>query len=296
MILNHRSCEKPLNLKDLVVEIGFGRGDFLISLARKHPDETFLGFELSGISIEKTYKRLLREGITNVILVQMDAFWGFHFLLKKGAVKVIYLNFPDPWFKKRHKKRRLTSLKNLSMFASKMKKGARLILTTDYGPLVEYTAEEAEKAGCFQIREALTPPEVLKTKYAQKAIARGMGIRTIELELFSNPVYTPPSVELAEEMFPVKLKAPPTREKLSNRLFRLDEKTVLKTYSCLETPDRILIEALLSEEGFVQRFFVEVKKDRGDSYLMDISPFSEIIRTEKVKKAVKVLAEEGIRP
>ncbi len=287
MILNHRTCEKPLPLRQLIAEIGFGRGDFLIFLSRKYPNRIIAGFEVSGISIEKAERKLRKRGITNVILIQLDAYQGFYFILAEESVREIYLNFPDPWFKKKHHRRRITSHRNLLMFASRMERGGKIYLRTDYHPLIEFTFSQARSTGLFKILTEDFLGDLPETKYGQKAVKEGRKVYTLTLELIKKPPYTPPRIM---GMFNVKVRGVLEEERLANKSFKIGRETVLKTYGVIRTKDGFLVEALLSENGFVQRFFISVKENNGN-LIFDVSPFSEVIRTPDLYKAIKTFAE-----
>ena len=295
MILNHRTCQKPLPCDNTFVEIGFGRGDFLISLAKKQKNNQIIGFEISGISVEKAEKRIRRLGITNVLLIQMDAFWGFHFLLKRQSVRDIFINFPDPWFKKRHFKRRLTSPERLSIFASRLKRGGTIRIKSDYKPFIDYTVRSAEELGIFRIKEAhRTSPNPL-TKYEEKALSRGGKVYEIILELIEHPAFREPEIKEAIDMFRVRKKGKLLQDIAKNQEVKVMDGTVLKTFKVFGCGDRKLIECLISERGFTQRFLLEVK-EHGEFSEIDISPFSEVIRTEGIRKAVEKVSELWIRP
>lgn len=94
--------DKPLN-----VEIGSGNGHFLVNLAKEKPNELFLGVELKFDRICKTVSKLEKRGIENVRLFFGDAFLLFKDYLAPESVSSVYYNFPDPWPKRRHHKKRL---------------------------------------------------------------------------------------------------------------------------------------------------------------------------------------------
>ena len=111
-IVDPKELGRPLDLAaifgreaPLEVEIGFGYGHFLVRKAKEAPERNFLGFELSSKCIRKTISKIEKAGIANVRLVRMDARLGFYFLPER-SVSVTYMNFPDPWPKKKHKNKR----------------------------------------------------------------------------------------------------------------------------------------------------------------------------------------------
>ncbi len=292
-LINPTRVRKPLPFENLLVEIGFGRGDFITRLARENPDKVILGFELSGISIEKLLRRVKKERLENVFCVHMDAFWGFYFLLRDSSVERIFMNYPDPWFKRRHIKRRLTSKRNLYLFSLKMKPGGNINIRTDHYPFLEYTLEQIKELGGFSAYQRELSIEDPITKYEKKWLSMGKKIYELTLVKEGNASCQPlPKVKEVDQVFPVKLEAQRVRvENLENKEFKLSNDTVLKTFKAYRGSNGWLVEALLAEEGFVQKFFFEIREREKEVWILDISPFSQIIRTERLQKAVEKLAE-----
>ncbi len=117
-------------LKDFYLEIGSGKGDFLINMAKVNPDKFFVGVEKNVTCSGITAKKLVESKETNAKLLFADAI-NILPLLKDGSVNTIFLNFSDPWPKKRHHKRRLTSDVFLKEYQRVIIKGGRLIFKTD---------------------------------------------------------------------------------------------------------------------------------------------------------------------
>ena len=93
--------------RQLIVEIGFGRGEFLIEQAHKAPGSAFLGIEVSHKRCLKLARRLARTELTNVRLIEMTAQRAVREFLPWSSVSCFWINYPDPWPKKRHRDRRL---------------------------------------------------------------------------------------------------------------------------------------------------------------------------------------------
>ncbi|RMF55102.1 MAG: tRNA (guanosine(46)-N7)-methyltransferase TrmB, partial [Calditrichaeota bacterium] len=91
----------------LAVEIGFGNGEFLMNWARQQPDWNFVGVELSLASMERILKRIHQSGIRNVKPIHEDARFAIREFFPDNSIRHVMMNFPDPWFKERHKHRRL---------------------------------------------------------------------------------------------------------------------------------------------------------------------------------------------
>ena len=140
--------EELSKLSGFYLEIGSGKGDFLINMALKFPDKQFVGIEKNVTCSGITAKKMVEAEVKNAKLVYADAA-NILPLLKDGSVKVIFLNFSDPWPKKRHHKRRLTSNLFLKEYLRVLPKGGRLIFKTDnldlFNDSIEYFDESEFK-------------------------------------------------------------------------------------------------------------------------------------------------------
>ncbi len=125
----------------LHLEIGSGKGDFVIGMARKYPDVNFLAIErdlsIAGILAKKVFESELQN--IRVINGDFDLLYPNLCSLKYD---VIYLNFSDPWPKKRHEKRRLTHVKRLEEFATLLKDNGELRIKTDNDGLYAFSLEQ----------------------------------------------------------------------------------------------------------------------------------------------------------
>ena len=140
------------NYKDYYLEIGSGKGQFLVNMAKNHPDTFFIGMERNVTCAGFTAKKLVESEINNAKLVFADAGQVLP-LINEESVNGIFLNFSDPWPKKRHAKRRLTSDSFLNQYMRILKKGAKLIFKTDNFDLFTYSLELVETSP-FKLVEA----------------------------------------------------------------------------------------------------------------------------------------------
>ncbi|GAX01240.1 tRNA (guanosine(46)-N7)-methyltransferase TrmB [Secundilactobacillus silagei] len=120
------------------VEIGIGKGQFIIEMARQNPEINFLGIEIQESVIATALRKLVESGLTNVQLVETDGA-NIDTLFAEGEVDKLYLNFSDPWPKKRHTKRRLTAPNFLVHYQKVLKKAGRIQFKTDNRGLFEYS-------------------------------------------------------------------------------------------------------------------------------------------------------------
>jgi len=125
---------------DVVLEIGFGRGEFLLDLAERFPGTAFLGVEVSYKRVLKLARKLARTELTNVRLLEARAENVVRDLLPLESLDEAWINFSDPWPKARHEGRRLIQPAFISELVQCMKPGGRLHIATDDVPYAEQIA------------------------------------------------------------------------------------------------------------------------------------------------------------
>ena len=134
--------------RPLFLEVGMGKGRFLMDMARLHPDRNFVGIEMyDSVLLRAVQKReQLEEDLPNLYFIRMDA-RNLPDVFEKGEVDKIYLNFSDPWPKERHAKRRLTSRRFLERYDKILAPEGTVEFKTDNRPLFEFSLEEVKEAG-----------------------------------------------------------------------------------------------------------------------------------------------------
>ena len=171
--------------KPVVFEIGSGKGDFIAAISLTHPEYNYLGIERVKTVAGMMAKKLVDQGNENVKVFPWNAELIFD-EIKEGFVEAIYLNFSDPWPKKKHEKRRLTFIKFLEQYYRILKKGGRLYFKSDNDSLFEYTKEEIglTKFKVISIEEnyAFDEQTDFITEYENKFRSVGKSIHRIILE------------------------------------------------------------------------------------------------------------------
>ncbi|MDJ0851461.1 MAG: tRNA (guanosine(46)-N7)-methyltransferase TrmB [Myxococcota bacterium] len=127
----------PIAPHPLVVDIGFGRGEFLLALAEKQPEVAFLGVEVSFKRVLKMARRLAKTALGNVRLVEGRAEEAVAHL-PEASVDVAWVNFPDPWPKKRHHRRRLLQPDFVAQLCRRLVPGGVLNVATDHKAYAEH--------------------------------------------------------------------------------------------------------------------------------------------------------------
>jgi len=131
-------CAKPT-----YIEIGPGKGDFIISLAKKYPDLNFIVIELNKTVAGICLKHIDEAELLNIRLVSGD-FYRFVDQIGPSSIEGIFLNFSDPWPKHKHENRRLTSERFLLAYAYVLKMGGKIYQKTDNVDLFDYSLANYE--------------------------------------------------------------------------------------------------------------------------------------------------------
>jgi len=144
--LNFRA--EPLDLDTLfgrtapvTLEIGFGNGELLATLAEQHPERNFLGIEVHRPGVGRLLMNLHETGLSNVRVSSHDAVEVLREQIPAQGLDRILIFFPDPWPKKRHHKRRIIQPAFATLLASRLAPGGRLHLATDWEDYKDHMLE-----------------------------------------------------------------------------------------------------------------------------------------------------------
>lgn len=170
---------------EFYLELGSGKGKFLADMALSNPDKFFIGVERNVTCCGFTAKKLVEQEIKNAKLMFENADMVL-MNLKDESVKTIFLNFSDPWPKKRHTKRRLTANSYLDNYYRVLEKGGKLIFKTDNTELFDFSKENMQESK-FKVLsidenyDGLDPFDA-QTEYEISFRAEGYPIHRIILE------------------------------------------------------------------------------------------------------------------
>ena len=134
------------NNNPIHIEIGMGKGKFIHTMAKLHPDINYVGIEKYSSVLLRAIQKMEEEELPNLKFLRMDA-EDIATVFAPGEVDRIYLNFSDPWPKDRHARRRLPSREFLARYDVILKKEGRLAFKTDNRDLFDFAVEELEPAG-----------------------------------------------------------------------------------------------------------------------------------------------------
>jgi tRNA (guanine-N7-)-methyltransferase len=161
--------------KPLWLEIGFGGGEHLAHMAASYPQVEIIGCEPFVNGIAMLLGKIRQAGVQNLCLHPGDVRDLFD-VLPAGCLSKVFLNYPDPWPKARHHRRRFVTPEYLLPLARAMQPGSELRVATDIADYVRQTLEEVPPAG-FDLVQQTGPGEAwedwLSTRYEQKALREG---------------------------------------------------------------------------------------------------------------------------
>ena len=134
------------NNNPIYIEIGMGKGQFIIENAKRYPNINFIGIEKYDSILALALKKINIE-LPNLVMIRLDAF-NIDSIFKE-EIDTIYLNFSDPWPKKRHAKRRLTSPEFLKKYDLIFKNNNHIVMKTDNKDLFSYSIKTLNNHGYY---------------------------------------------------------------------------------------------------------------------------------------------------
>ena len=167
------------NENNIEIEIGTGKGKFIIEKAIQNPNINFIGIEKYDSPLVSAVKKLEELDINNLRLICYDAL-NIENIFDREISK-IYLNFSDPWPKKRHTKRRLTSDRFLEKYDLIFKDTKRIEMKTDNDDLFEYSCESLTNYGYKIIEKDTNHISNITTEYEDKFRNIGKNINYINV-------------------------------------------------------------------------------------------------------------------
>jgi tRNA (guanine-N7-)-methyltransferase len=159
--------------RPLWLEIGFGGGEHLVHMAARNPDVALIGAEPFVNGIAMLLGKIRTAGVSNLRIHPGDVRDLFE-VLGPASVSKVFLNYPDPWPKARHHRRRVVTQEYLLPLARITAAGSEFRVATDIPDYVRQTLEEVPQAGFELIHQGSDPwDDWLSTRYEQKALREG---------------------------------------------------------------------------------------------------------------------------
>ncbi len=120
------------NDKLLALEIGCGIGDFIVQVAERHPEWNFIAIDIFNQGCRQTCCRIESSGLQNILMLRMEARYLMYHYLPAGSLAAIYINCPDPWPKKKQRKRRLLNAEFVDLALYCLQDNGQLNFATDF--------------------------------------------------------------------------------------------------------------------------------------------------------------------
>lgn len=291
--------------RPLIVEIGFGQGQYLLHLVETHPDAHIIGLEIANQCLLKAERAIERRNLKNLRVIHTTAETALHHLFEPASLSAIHINFPDPWFKSDHKHRRLLKRQTLDAMVSRMQPGADFYLATD---ILEYAQMSADLlAATPGLTNKLTTPWAeslpgrIVTKYEAKARAEGRDCYYFAYQRNAQPA---PQVAVIKEleMPHVILHSPQSfTEMLANfqrSEHRLDD-TYINLMYAYQSVKAVLFEVYVKEPTIDQHVaLLLMQRPTDNEYTIRLSALGTPRPTAGIHQAVRILGEwlAGLHP
>lgn len=292
--------------RPLILEIGFGHGQYLVHLAQRHPDSNVIGLEVASRCLQAAEGAVERLGLTNVRMIHATAEMALRHLFKPETISQIHINFPDPWFKQKHGHRRLMQRDTLDTLVSRLVPGGMLYLATD---IYEYAAMSSELlAGTPGLNNTLATPWVtmmpergITTRYEAKALKLGETCHYFAHQRNMRPVSLFPVIEelsMPHIVFqtPLDFNAMMAQYK---QLDHIEGETIIRFLNAYQGRSALLLEAYIKEPTIEQRvaFLVASRPEAGE-FTLKLSSLGHPRPTAGVHRAAALLGDwlVGLHP
>ena len=288
------------NNRPVYIEIGFGNGDFLRHLAQENPEPLHVGIEVSQRCIDKTARICRREGLKNIRLIFGDARFLLRECFPDGGVQGVYMNFPCPWPKQKHARRRVTTCAFVEVLGTVLAMDGFFELMTDERWYAEEVVQAMGNATFLEVSDfQVNPDRAVTTKYHQKWIA--LGKESFRVRVTKTAPHRIPRIVGGMDSMHVVVKDRffdgKDLKRYQNREGGTENTHWVFTEAFVGADGSGLIKTITVDEGFEQRFFIALT-NREEKCVVKVDPSSSPYRTPAVRMAIEEAAavlkgEEG---
>lgn len=284
----------------VAVEIGIGNGLFIAGLAARQPSWNVVGVERSPASVTRAWRLLRRQGAENARLFLGDARFFIRDVAAPGSLARVYVNFPDPWPRPKHRHKRLLQRPFLELLSTRLAADGLLLFTTDHDGYYHFGLEQARSTGLYEIEPGPPPEETLQTKYARKWASRRRSFFHAALRKTGEAPPVPPSIAKIEPMHHAVLEGPlpavGTFEKVVHP-FRGGHVVLREVYEAAGAEPGLLFLVHVEEHELVQEVLVEARPGRSGIFV-GLKRFGEPLYTRGISASVEAvtnwLTERGM--
>ena len=266
------------------MEIGFGRGEFLVHRAKANPDINYIGIESAWGSIQRTLRRVAREGVTNIRVIFANAAWAIQRLFPKNVFRHIWSLFPDPWPKSRHEHHRLGHPDFFVHIARILEPGGRFTLATD-DTIYASWLEQQWPARFFSVTmEHYSNSPRFGTKYETRWLLMGKEIQVFHWRKIRHPDLKEPE-PWAMEIYKFSHSFEPSRV-VGNGADHEGEVTVAFKGFYWDAVKRVgFFRVVIKEGALIQKVFLELK-DGPRGWTLSPSNMCTFLPTYGLRKAL----------
>jgi len=161
---------------DIEVDVGCGKGAFLLWAAQARRERNFLGIDRLLFRLRRLDRKLCRLGLENVRLLRLEASYVIQRLIPPSSVAVYHIYFPDPWPKRRHHHRRLFTLSFIQDLYRTLVPGGVVNVATDHAEYFQEIAQRMAVSGVFVPEPPESLPEEARTDFERGFLAAGQTI------------------------------------------------------------------------------------------------------------------------
>lgn len=295
----HALFDSAAQARPLILEIGFGYGHYLRHLATQHPDACIVGLEIDSESLRKAERAIARGDLPNVRVVYGRAETALHHNFAAQSLDAVHINFPDPWFKTRHGKRRLMQRDTLDAIVSRLKVGGTLNLATD---IIEYAEMSAALLADTPALENLYPAPWVNqvtgrtvTKYERRAFEEGRTCYYFAYQR-SGPDAPPVPVLMELEMPHIVFESSLSPQEIYAQFtpHQVHEQEIAVNYiNAFHSENAVLFEIYLYEPTIEQRIAVMLTQNDGDprEYTLRLGTIGQPRSTAGTHVAVRHLGD-----
>lgn len=297
---------EPQPLTRLHLEVGFGDGRYTVRRALEHPEEQFVGLEISSGSIQRALNNIKRHKVDNVRILKINAEYALQHLFAPDSLQSITVNFPDPWPKDKHEDNRLLRLPFFQLASSRLQMGGEIRLATDHPDYFAFSKAQAEASQFYSLHDREPPPAVFETKYALKWKAQGKPLYYKVFQLEQRSIQAFPNHVRSEIMPHAILRgrlpihdsdsAFAEPQVFSKQIHKHAQGHIIlheaaTTWSDGTHSPRLLIRSTLKDEEILQQVLIMVKQRSEDEVLVGIDSFGDPVITKTARGAVHVVTE-----
>lgn len=284
----------------LLLEIGFGNGQFLLGLAASRPEANLIGLEISRPSLQKAANKIANRRLAHVRLLAGAAFDSLWTLFRPGQIEAVYINFPDPWPKKGHHHRRLMNEPFLQLLAARLPAGASLHLATDIAQyaqvIADLLAQSPYFASQFPTPYLTEDKNRSRTKYEQLALAAGRTCHYFHWQRTTvpagEPFPIPPEVAMPHAILTCPLSLAAIRDQFQPSERHVGQASIRLAAVYQASHDQsLLIDTFIQEEPYSQRVALTIRPRPAGELILGVHEIGFPRPTAGLHKAIHYLAD-----